>query len=246
MKKSVLKIFTFVLALTMLLVSTSQIAYAKTYISDTSISLKVGMGKKLTVKGAGWADPTWSSSNKKIAKVSRNGDVVALKKGTATITAKLGKKKYRCKVKVTGGNSFNTKTSDYADYKFWGDAAIWPTKIWYTSDGKVKAKIKIKNDTSYPNTLFIYELEMDLIANLKNGKTKRIAYGVAFKDGVSFKLGPNESVYKTITLDRKGGVDFKKVKSVAYEYDYYGKPDDDDFDDFDDDDYDDYDDIYDY
>ena len=43
---------------------------------------------------------TWKSSNTKVASVNSKGVVTAKAKGTAVITAKIGKKKYRCKVKV--------------------------------------------------------------------------------------------------------------------------------------------------
>lgn len=43
---------------------------------------------------------TWSSNNKKVATVSRKGVVTGKKAGTATITAKVGKKTYKCKVTV--------------------------------------------------------------------------------------------------------------------------------------------------
>lgn len=42
----------------------------------------------------------WSSTNAKIAKVSKKGKVIAKKNGKVTITAKNGKKKYTCVVKV--------------------------------------------------------------------------------------------------------------------------------------------------
>ena len=42
----------------------------------------------------------WSSNKKTIATVTRKGKVTAKKQGTAVITAKIGKKKYKCKVKV--------------------------------------------------------------------------------------------------------------------------------------------------
>ncbi len=43
---------------------------------------------------------TWTSSNKKVATVSSKGVIKGVKKGTATITAKAGKKTYKCTVKV--------------------------------------------------------------------------------------------------------------------------------------------------
>ena len=43
---------------------------------------------------------TWKSSNPKVATVSSKGKVTAKKKGNATITAKVGKTTYKCKVTV--------------------------------------------------------------------------------------------------------------------------------------------------
>ena len=54
---------------------------------------------------------TWTSSNKKVATVSSKGKVTAKKKGTATITAKVGNKKYTCKITVK-----NTTTSSASVY----------------------------------------------------------------------------------------------------------------------------------
>ena len=50
----------------------------------------------------------WTSSDKKVAKVSSKGVVTGVKKGKATVTAKLGKKKYSCKVTVNDTYGANT------------------------------------------------------------------------------------------------------------------------------------------
>ena len=63
----------------------------KTIYEGNTYSLKV-KGTKKKVK--------WSSSNKSIAKVNSKGKVTAKKNGTAIITAKIGKKKLECKIKV--------------------------------------------------------------------------------------------------------------------------------------------------
>ena len=55
----------------------------------------------------------WKSSKKKVATVSKKGKVKAKKPGKTTITAKVGKKKYKCKVVVKRNNSIKvTKPSD--------------------------------------------------------------------------------------------------------------------------------------
>lgn len=43
---------------------------------------------------------TWSSANKKIATVTSKGVVTGVKPGNTTITATVGKKKYKCKIQV--------------------------------------------------------------------------------------------------------------------------------------------------
>ncbi len=71
----------------------------QTIYTDQSITLKV---KKTVPKGAS-TDVRWSSSNKKVARVTKSGKVTGIKAGTATITA-VSKKdktvKASCKVKV--------------------------------------------------------------------------------------------------------------------------------------------------
>lgn len=58
------------------------------------------VGDLLTLKLTGTAKKAvWSTSNKKVATV-KSGKVTAKKKGTATITAKLGNQEYTCKVTV--------------------------------------------------------------------------------------------------------------------------------------------------
>lgn len=64
-------------------------------------SVSVYVGKNTTLKVSGTKQKvSWNSSNRKIASVSNKGVVKGLKKGTATITAKVGNKKYNCKVTV--------------------------------------------------------------------------------------------------------------------------------------------------
>lgn len=68
-------------------------------ISKTSLVLLKGQSKTLKVTGTK-KKPKWSSSKKSVATVSSSGKITAKQKGTATITAKIGKKAYRCKVTV--------------------------------------------------------------------------------------------------------------------------------------------------
>lgn len=63
--------------------------------------LTIEVGRTYTLKVNGTKEKvTWSSSNTKIAKVDKSGKVTGVKKGSATITATVGGKKYTCKVTV--------------------------------------------------------------------------------------------------------------------------------------------------
>ena len=68
-------------------------------LNKKSIVLYVGKTYKLKLSGTK-SKIKWSSSKKSIATVSSKGVVKAKNAGKATITAKLGKKKYNCKVIV--------------------------------------------------------------------------------------------------------------------------------------------------
>lgn len=103
------------------LASNTAEAAKKVKISKTKLTLKVGQSKTLTVKNLGKKNKKklkWSSNKKKVATVSKKGKVKAKKAGTAKITAKVGKKKYTCKVtvkkkkKVTTGGDTNTSDQD--------------------------------------------------------------------------------------------------------------------------------------
>lgn len=86
-------------------------------INKKKATLKVGQTLQLKVTGTK-GKVKWTSSKKSVATVSSKGRVKAKKKGSATITAKVGKKKYTCKVTVkkpstssNGGFNGNTNTN---------------------------------------------------------------------------------------------------------------------------------------
>ena len=74
-------------------------AAPKVKLSKSKMTLVVGKQKTLKVKNT-TERVTWSSSKKSVAKVSAKGVVTAKRAGMATITAKVGKKKYTCIVTV--------------------------------------------------------------------------------------------------------------------------------------------------
>lgn len=72
---------------------------ASAKISKKTLALSKGKTAVLKITGTK-SKVTWSSSNNKVAVVSQKGKVTAKKAGTATITAKAGKKRFKCKVTV--------------------------------------------------------------------------------------------------------------------------------------------------
>lgn len=68
-------------------------------LSKKKATLTVGKTVQLKVNGTK-KSVKWSSSNKKIATVSKKGKVKGKKVGKAVITAKVGKKKLKCKITV--------------------------------------------------------------------------------------------------------------------------------------------------
>lgn len=88
----------------------------KVKINKSSVTLTEGKTMKLKVtltpKNTTQKKVTWSTSNKKVAKVSKNGKVTAVKKGKATITVKVNgtSKKAKCKVTVVCGHKYKTTT----------------------------------------------------------------------------------------------------------------------------------------
>ena len=74
-------------------------AASKVKLNKTKATITVGKTVTLKVKNTK-KKVKWSSSNKRIATVSSKGKVKGKKAGKVTITAKIGKKKYKCKVTV--------------------------------------------------------------------------------------------------------------------------------------------------
>lgn len=100
-------VFIFLLAITLSLVIPDIIpltyniitAQAAVKISKKSIRLAKGTSTRLKLTGTK-KKAKWTTSKRSVATVTQKGKVSAKKKGTVTITAKIGKKKYNCKIYV--------------------------------------------------------------------------------------------------------------------------------------------------
>ena len=124
---------------------------AKVKLNKTKLTLYRKKTATLKVKGTK-KKVKWSSSNKKVATVSKKGKVTAKKKGTATITARVGKKKYRCNVTVKNptlsktnltlvkGKTFILKVNHAVGKVTWSSSNKKVATV--SSKGKVTAKKK--------------------------------------------------------------------------------------------------------
>ena len=147
LKRTLIGILAFVLiigAFSVLPVSEVSAA-GRAKLSEESLALNPGAVRTLTVNG-GSGNVKWSTNNKKVVSIKKNGKkatVTAQKEGTATITARIGKNKLQCKVKVSGkkiliayfsrtGNS--RKVAKYIQKSIGGDLVQIKTKDPYPSD----------------------------------------------------------------------------------------------------------------
>ena len=120
---------------------------AATRINYTSIKLGQGKSKQLKLKGTS-EKAKWTSSNTKIVTVNKKtGMITAVKGGKATITAKVGKRKYYCRVTVVGISATKLTMTKGRTYTFKiknGKNTKWKTSnaavVSVSSKGKIKAK----------------------------------------------------------------------------------------------------------
>lgn len=187
----------------------AEAASAKRKISRTAVRMDIGKSCQLHVltktKGTtfdgetyySWAreeyvkkfDVKWSSSNKKVATVTQKGKVTGKARGTATITAKVGKTSYKCRVTVLRPISRkNIKIKEIPTARNWWAASMfavtnkndWTVEITYqilytNKDGKVER---------YPDHTMI----------VGSGETARFSYN----GPDDFDYGPSGCIYKTV------------------------------------------------
>ena len=88
-----------VFLLCLLVLSVGMTAAAKETLNQTNLTLLKGRSASLKVRGTK-KKVRFTSSKRSVATVNAKGKVTAKKKGTAVITAKVGRKKLKCKVVV--------------------------------------------------------------------------------------------------------------------------------------------------
>lgn len=134
-------VFTLLLMLVAVFVFAVPTQSAGAKLSEKSVTLVVGETLKLKVIG-GSGKITWSTKDKKIATVSKDGLVTAKKTGTCTITAKKGNTKLTCKVKV------NALPKGYA--------TVNGKKVKVGDTVKITYKIQSKKPIGYISIMYQY------------------------------------------------------------------------------------------
>ncbi len=124
-------------------------AAGKVKINKASTTLYVGKTTTLKISGTS-KSIKWSTSNKVIATVSSKGKVTAKKKGTAIITAKVGKKAYKCKVMVKNP-CLNAKKKSMEAGKTYTLKLTGATAKKYTSSNRNVATVNDKGKITAVN-----------------------------------------------------------------------------------------------
>lgn len=123
---------------TLPVIQTTNIAQAATVkLSKSKATIYVGNTLTLSLSGTK-STAKWSTSSEKIAKVSSKGVVSAVKKGSATITATIGKTKYKCLITVK--NPFISKKSlslNVGDTNKLSITGATGTVTWASSNTKI-------------------------------------------------------------------------------------------------------------
>ena len=149
-------------------------------LSKTKVTLEAG--KNTTLKLDTNKKIKWNSSNKNIASVNAKGKVTAKKAGKATITATVGKKKYKCIVTVPDKKaSWKSKISiSTVDFDPLGDEICFKitnnTNETITVYGELKA---YDDDYEYHGSM---ELPDQDTIKIKPQKTVNVTF-IDFMDG---------------------------------------------------------------
>ena len=205
-------------------------------LNKTSMYLAKGVSTTLKVKGTKQA-AKWSTSDKSIVTVDKNGTVKAVKKGTATITAKVDGKKLKCKVKVENP----TISKSYVSLKKGKTVTLSVSgtkqKIKWSSSDKSIAKVsKAGKVTAVANGKATITARVDgkklkctvYVESLSMKESEYLAKGGSFKLKVKGAADTNGAKYTTsdksiATVDKNGKVTGKKAGKATITVKLHGK-----------------------
>lgn len=167
----------------------TQLNYTEKMITvDQTFNLKISSKKK---------NISWTSSKPSVATVSKSGKVKGKSQGTATITATIGKKTYKCKVYVASSTS-----SALYEINSWLTKSIWNEGFcdfgWYYSDGTNNCGEKMNIDYSiskFKKNYKKFDLYEDYIDSLKGSKYSDL------KDSWEYMRTESDTLYKQVVKE---------------------------------------------
>lgn len=217
--------------------------------SGKTVSASLTVGSKTTLKIKNVTKGIkWSSSKKTVAKVSTKGVVTAVKPGTATITAKVGGKTYKCKITVvnasakaksvkfknaTGGEFVKGASKATVSFKLNNASTNVVVKV-LDSDGKAvytKKFAKCKKDEKYSFTWDGKNSKGKYVSKglykvcIIAGKTKTYSKELLFNNqefagGDGSKKNPYKvsNVKQLKAVAKHNGMYFKQTKDIDFDY----------------------------
>lgn len=184
-------------------------------ISKKSVALKKGSSTTLKLSGTN-QKITWKSSNTSVATVSSKGKVTAKKKGSATITATVLKKKYTCKITVTesssGISTKGTRLNPYSAKEYtkitindYSDKKTIGLQLLETIDGEEANQIVYKensyNEAPSSNERWVlYHFKLSYISGEK-------------------ELEASDVIYKYYFYNHNANVSLQSVETATFSYD---------------------------
>lgn len=137
-------------------------------ISESKLTMEIAATTTLKITGTK-SKVTWKTSNKKVATVTKKGVVTAQSKGTAKITATVGKKNYTCTVTVVPGPNPYQITADFQEVQMAGLSFVVPKA--YEVTGDEVSEESYKATLSVPNS----KSSITVIANITGEKAASYA-----------------------------------------------------------------------
>ncbi len=193
-KKNIAIVLSLVLAAASIAMPSTESKAAKMKLNKSSVTVAVGKKVSLKVKGT-TKKVSWTTSKKAIASVSKKGVVTGKKAGKATITAKVGAKKFRCKVTVKK----SSKVKTLSNTQLAANCSFHVTKY----KKGVLLSVKNNNSQSIDLTLVDYTLKTSNGAEVKTGAE------------TFFCLGAGETLETAISLSQDQLKDLDTSKSVV-------------------------------
>lgn len=183
-------------------------AQAAVKINKKTASVTAGKTVQLKISGT-TKKVKWSSNKTSVAMVTQKGKVTAKKKGTATITAKVGNKKYTCKVTVkaapavalsdktktlTVGQSFNLTLKNTTSSVKWSTSNKNVAAIKKVS--KYKYKVTAKKAGTATITATVGKKKYSCKVTVKAAQTKEVFNETKAKAMISNQvIEANETVF---------------------------------------------------